>query len=54
MLNGNLKNSTNRGFIELQVLRLVKICVIIQVFFVSDVKADFFRVFLVFLQKNIS
>ena len=54
MLNGNLKNSTNRGFIELQVSRLVKICVIIQVFFVSDVQVFFFQVVLVFLQKNIS
>ena len=52
MLNGNLKNSTNRGFIELQVLRLVKICVIIQVFFVSDVQAHFFRAGLSFSTKK--
>ena len=54
MLNGNLENSANPGFIEFQVLRLVKTCVIIQFCFVSDVlRAFFFRVVLVFLQKNI-
>ena len=55
MRNGNLKNSANPGFIELQVLRLVKTCVIIHFCFVSDVLQAFFffRVVLVFLQKNI-
>ena len=53
MLNGNLKKETNQGFIELQVLKLVKTCVIIHFCFVSDVlQVFFFRVVLVFLQKN--
>ena len=53
MLNGNLKNSTNWGFIEFQVLRLVKTCVIIQFCFVFDVLQVFFfeLSFQIFLQK---
>ena len=51
MLDGNLKNSTNQGFIELQVLRLIKTCVIIQFCFVSDVLQAFFSSCLSFYKK---
>ena len=39
------KKATNRGFIELQVLRLVKTCVIIHFCFVSDVLQSIFFFF---------
>ena len=51
MLHSNLKKAANRGFIEFQVLRLAKKCVIIHFCFVSYVPQEFFRVLLVVLQK---
>ena len=51
MLHSNLKKAANRGFIEFQVLRLAKKCVIIHFCFVSYVPQAFFRVVLVLLQN---
>ena len=53
MLNVKLKKATNRGFIELQVLRLIKACVIIHFCFVSDVLQAFFFELSQFFYKKI-
>ena len=53
MLNSNLKKATNWGFIQLQVLRLVKTCLMIYFCFVSDIVQMFLSSCLSFFTKKI-